>query len=354
MHHGLVRTNGRAWYGDSGGLVYNANVHGAPGFAIASGIVVYSDGWRMPDPGANMIFSRQDFINRELGLTVLPHQPPSPPLQVRFHFDNQTVTLPVTNGRINQSHVPIPAIRYGQVGRPGQAHMGWFTQIFPNMHYLNNQNRATPVNLASNFTSNMADAHGIINLYASWLMYGDVNGDDIIHPTDRAVLQALLLGMLPISGINRAAADVNVDNIIDPTDRSMLANHILGAPVILGPISRNTPRTAFIVSYHFDSGVIDIPITNGRIDTTLITEAELLAWEMELLNTLYTASRRGGATGLTMYITELINAETSVHEADLSVMVTSTTDILHEMHILEEEIRTLAARDVATYSANNN
>ena len=66
---------------------------------------------------------------------------------VRFHFSNivndtlvpHEVDVPIMLGQSIASlgnSIPVPGTRYGRVGRPGQAFMGWFTQITPNMHYL--------------------------------------------------------------------------------------------------------------------------------------------------------------------------------------------------------------------------
>jgi len=242
-------------------------------------------------------------------IQILDSAPPPPPLSVLFHYDNQITTLPIIDGQINHSQIPTPATRYGIVGTPGQAHMGWFTELFPYMHYVNNPNRATPFDLTQPLTQDMADEHGHINLHASWLQYGDVDGDGTIANSDREQLQNFILG--DGNPIHIQTADVNVDRRVDGIDRALLQSHLIGSPgVILGPRNPNMAPSAYVISYHFSNGVIDVPITNGRIDTAQISDAELLEWEMELLNALYTASQRGSrATGLTIYVADLISAE---------------------------------------------
>ena len=256
-----------------------------------------------------------------------------PQLAVVFHFDGQTMELSLTNGHINTSQVPTPATRYGQPGIPGQAFMGWFTELFEGMHFVHNQNRAVPFNLSQAITWGMTDANGRLHLHASWSHFGDVNGDGIIDTLDMLQLADVISGRIPVSHLNFRPSDVNVDGRVDPVDRSLLLMHVLGAPgVILGPHNPNIVPGSYLLSFNFGRQVIDIPIANGGIDTALITEAELLDWEMELLNVLYDAYQQGERTaGFAVYVTALDSATSYVMELDLSAMGAVTAEVISEM-----------------------
>ena len=162
---------------------------------------------------------------------------------VRFHFGNivnnaivtHEVDVPILLGQSVASLgnlIPVPATRYGRVGTPGQAFMGWFTQITVNMHYVNNPNRATAFNLNTSITESMLDNNGIFHLHGSWLQFGDVNGDGRVDDRDFLLLQQRV-GSMPVNIIEKTA-DVNVDGIIGVTDLLMVQQFFVGLPVILG------------------------------------------------------------------------------------------------------------------------
>jgi len=267
------------------------------------------------------------------------------PLYVVFHFDSQVVRLRAANGYINTSQIPTPATRYGRPGQPGWAHMGWFTRIFDNMHYTANPNRAFAFDLTQRITHDMADASGHLHLHASFLRYGDVNGDGRIDPVDRTLVQNILLGLSLIPHYaHRQTADVDVDGWVTPVDRSLLNNHILGAPgVVLGVPDPNIILGAYLISFNFDMQTIDIPIANGRIDTTRITEEELLIWEMELLNFLYTTSGRSRrAAGLFVYVNELHSGNSYMLELDTSAFNMNMPTLALEISTLEQEMSAMA------------
>ena len=163
---------------------------------------------------------------------------------VRFHFDGEIVEVSVQAGQpIDPAQIPVPATRYGSLSgvpgvrsTPGQVHMGWFEEIFPQMHYVNNPNRAVAFDLTQPIPEALFGTDGILNLYASWLQFGDLNGDGIINPVDSSLMSNLIAGNITLDRIIREAADVNVDGIINPVDLSMLRNFIAAWPVILGPI----------------------------------------------------------------------------------------------------------------------
>jgi len=257
---------------------------------------------------------------------------------VIFHFDNTEVWLPVINGYIDISQVPVPATRYGRPGQPGWAHMGWFAELFDGMHWFGlGANRAIAFNYRQHITQDMTDEYGHLHLHASFLRYGDLNGDGIIDPTDRSIMQNLLLGVA--DNVHRVTADVNVDGIICPVDRSLLQFHLLGAPgVVLGVPGPSITLGSYLISFHFGSQTIDVPIANGGIDTTLISEAELLIWEIELMNFLYSAYQRGGrSAGLFVYVNELHSANSYVLELDTSAFKLNISTL--ELELYEIGIR---------------
>jgi len=267
------------------------------------------------------------------------------PIYVIFHFDNQVVQQRATNGYINTSQIPTPATRYGRPGAPGWAHMGWFTRIFDNMHYTANPNRAFAFDLTQRITHDITDEAGHLHLHASFLRHGDVNGDGWIDPVDRTLVQNILLGLSLIPHYaHRQTADVDVDGWVTPVDRSLLNNHILGAPgVVLGVPDPNIILGSYMISFNFDMQTIDIPIANGRIDTARITEEELLIWEMELLNFLYTTSGRSGrAAGLLVYVNELHSGNSYMLELDTSAFNMNMPTLALEISTLEQEISAMA------------
>ena len=124
----------------------------------------------------------------------------APEVTVRFHFDDTHVDVPVLIGqRINPSLIPIPATRYGRPESPGQAFMGWFTVPNP-VHRIHAANRATAFNLNASIVAGMLDNNGVLNLYGSWLQFGDVNGDGRVFMDDHTLLQAFFLGLPVILG----------------------------------------------------------------------------------------------------------------------------------------------------------
>ena len=159
---------------------------------------------------------------------------------VRFHFDGGHTDVTVTLGEVVPlASRPIPATRYGSIGNPGQAFMGWYTQAqFNNMHYLNYANRVTVLNLnTTTIEAGMLD-NGIFHLHGSWLRYGNVLGRGIetTMPTmmDHGVLHARVLGMITDADLLPITADVNVDGRVDMADHGLLHMFALGMPVILG------------------------------------------------------------------------------------------------------------------------
>ena len=258
------------------------------------------------------------------------------PLYVIFNFDNRAIQLPVVNGFIDTSKVPTPATRYGRPHQPGSVHMGWFTELFPGMHWFGlGANRATTFDLTQRITPEMTDPYGHLHLHAGFLRYGDINGDGWIDMMDRSMMQNFMLGI--VHEIHRVTADMNVDGIIDPIDRTLLQNHILGAPgVILGIPHPDYATRSYIITYNFGGQAIDIPIAGGRIDTTRITEEELLIWEMELLNFLYTTSGRSGRTaGLFVYVNELHSGKSYMLELDTFAFGTDTYTLALEISALD-------------------
>jgi len=159
------------------------------------------------------------------------------------------IQLPEINATIPVHLRPTVPVRYGTVGNPGWAFLGWYEELFPMMHNPNNQNRApirhaerlAAIDLLANLviTEAMLDANSVFELHASWGMFGDVNGDGQISGIDRAMMQNFIVGALTVDDIILQTTDVNIDGIVCGVDRSLLQNHIMGvADVILGPIQR--------------------------------------------------------------------------------------------------------------------
>jgi len=257
------------------------------------------------------------------------------PMYVVFHFDGQTVSLPVVDEAIDQTQVPVPATRYGRVGVPGQAFMGWYTSISARMHYINNPNRATAFNISQPIVPDMADASGHLNLHGSWLMYGDVNGDGVIDGIDRVLLQGFTMGE-PIP-IIIATADVNVDRRVDGIDRVLLQNFMLGGAVILGvpyPGRGNAGNgnagrgmdlwDGFVFEGELAGAVVDAGESTlfaaGAVDVADIADIAYLNSEdaFVLEPGLSTAVDAADAQGDAMPYTREIQEQTAYHVGDIS------------------------------------
>ena len=154
------------------------------------------------------------------------------------------IGLPETNTTIPTNLRPTIPIRHGTIGSPGWAFLGWYEELFPYMHYINNQNsithtqRLAAIDLLSNLviTEAMLDDNGVYELHASWLQYGDLSGDGTISPLDRSLMQNRLLGGLTNDDMVMQTANLDKSEAnITPTDRSLLQNHILGAPGVILP-----------------------------------------------------------------------------------------------------------------------
>lgn len=194
---------------------------------------------------------------------------------VRFHFDGIHTDVPITLGQqINPTLIPTPATRYGRIGVPGQVFMGWFTTIFPNMHYIHNPYRATAFNLSTLITADILDSEGVFNLHGSWLQYGDVNGDGMVNMTDLITLQRFLLREITGAQIVIETADVNVDGAVNMGDLTSLQRHlirdhgiILGVPEPIGPIEDEIVEINATVgdSYIFVLSVYEIKDFNNKV-----------------------------------------------------------------------------------------
>ena len=63
------------------------------------------------------------------------------------------------------------------------------------------------------------------------VIYGDVNGDEIINSADMLWIQGHTKGV-KLEGTAFTAADVNRDGVVNSTDMVMLQNHIKGGAQI--------------------------------------------------------------------------------------------------------------------------
>ena len=154
---------------------------------------------------------------------------------VRFHFDGGYEDVFVTLGNtINLSDIPTPKTRYGMLGIPGEVFKGWYKEIFPLMHYINNPNRAVAFDFNQEITIAMLDSDKIFHLYASWLQFGDINGDGIIDMADTLLLSRFILNEITINEIIAETSDINGDGTINIRDYILLRSFILWNPVILG------------------------------------------------------------------------------------------------------------------------
>ena len=160
-------------------------------------------------------------------------------IRARFHFDGGYEDVVIALGEAIASHmIPVPATRHGVQGSPGQAFLGWFTvEPFPHMHYINNPDRAVAFDLESDIIYEMLD-DGVLNLYASWLRYGNVlgRGTNTTMPNmlDHGTLHQRALGAITNYELIMELADVNVDKAVNMTDHGMLHQHLLGQQTILG------------------------------------------------------------------------------------------------------------------------
>jgi len=228
------------------------------------------------------VLALANFVGLRTGQTEIVFtigEVPVPELRVvRFHFGNivngvvvpQVVEVPIELGETVASlgnAIPIPATRYGRVSQPGQAFMGWFTEITPNMHYLGNPNRATAFNLNAPVTAAMFDGDGVLHLHGSWLQYGDLSGSGSVGLSDFLLLQQHVAGFNV--NIIMETADVNVDGRVNMMDFGMLQAFIAGHQVILGV---PYPGDMRIVRFHFGNivndvvvpQVVDVPIMVGQ------------------------------------------------------------------------------------------
>ena len=133
-------------------------------------------------------------LMQNLGATALPdtwvwHRPIA-----RFHDDTGVLLaeLPIVNGHV-EGLIPTPPTRYGTADTPGQVFMGWFTEITPLMHYINNPNRAAAFDITQPITEDML-TDGVLNLYGSWLQFGDVNGDGRVNMVEFNLFQRFMIG----------------------------------------------------------------------------------------------------------------------------------------------------------------
>ena len=168
-----------------------------------------------------------------------------PDAVIRFHFDNQIVSVVVeVGGFIDASQIPVPATRYGVIGTPGQAFMGWFTTSTPNF-YINASERATTgFNVSQRITEALFDSmfvDGELNLYAAHLQYGDANGNGHINSVDIALMNNYLAFRITRNGMAPLVPDANADGFINSVDISLINNFLAFRPTILGPTPNNQP-----------------------------------------------------------------------------------------------------------------
>ena len=162
-------------------------------------------------------------------------QPIAPTMTVTFVFDDHEVAVPVKLGQIiDPTLIPTPATRYGMPGVPGEVLMGWYTEIFHLMHYINNPERATAFDLTQPITADMFGENSkVLYLYASWLQYGDVNGDGVVDTRDLTLLQRVLMGLG--DEFIMLTAQVAVNGVLDARDLTLLQRALMGMPdAILG------------------------------------------------------------------------------------------------------------------------
>jgi len=164
-----------------------------------------------------------------------------------FHFDGQVRAAFIHRDiRIPPPGIPTPATRYGSfepsqwgVTTPGQALVGWFTydqldQDLP--HYINNPNRAIPIDLTQPIPPGIIPPDGILRLYASWLPYGDLNGDGRVTMADLNIMQAYWGMQITRDQFIVTTADVNADGRFTLADLIIFEQFFIRNPnIILGP-----------------------------------------------------------------------------------------------------------------------
>lgn len=172
---------------------------------------------------------------------------------VRFWDDRGNILREVmmwSGTPISPALVPVPAIRHGVPGIPGQAFMGWFTAPNPS-HYINNPNRPQPFNLSQPIWST-----GVFNLFGSWLQYGDVNGDGVIGAADSLLLRQFMVN--PTLNIIRQTADVNADGVISGADSLLLQQFMVNPMLVLGP---SNPANTVTLTFNSNGGT---PVAQTR------------------------------------------------------------------------------------------
>ena len=162
---------------------------------------------------------------------------------VVFHFDGQEVRVPITVEQVLPAdQVPTPIPRLGSRRRPGQHFMGWYEEIFPLMHYVNNPERATAFNISQPITEYMLDINRELHLYGSWLQYGDVNGDGDLDMLDILFMQLRILQAITANQIIIATADIHGTGGPTPADLSIVQRHVMGDNVVLCPVYQRALR----------------------------------------------------------------------------------------------------------------
>ena len=182
----------------------------------------------------------------EYYIGIVPHNS----VLVRFWDDHSPTPMrqvAVTVGTaIHPSQIPVPPMRYGMQGSPGQVFMGWFLWRANYMHHVNNPNRPVPFNFDQAIWAD--DGTGVVDLFGSWLRYGNVSGrgnqNTMPNMTDHGMLHSRALGFISDESIVMATADVNVDGVINMIDHGMLHMFLIGGDVVLG-----RPGTTATVRY---------------------------------------------------------------------------------------------------------
>ena len=211
--------------GDSGGIIYTFNGNTATMVGVAAG-------------------TRRDFDTNE---GVAWHFSPLVWTQsfhhntrwARFHFDGQMVTIPISVGEpINPALIPVPATRYGSIGTPGQAFLGWYeiTTLFqPQPHLVTNPNRAVPIDLRLPITADMLNDRGYLELHGQWLQFGDVMGHGVVDGRSVTRLRQFLNFQITEDEIILETADVLAIGVVDGRAVTRIQQFLNLQPVILGP-----------------------------------------------------------------------------------------------------------------------